>query len=118
MNIPMRIVFAGLLAITLAGCALRSPKIAELQQNPGRYYDKTVNVDGVVTSSWGLPLVPFRLYKIDDGTGELTVVSQGQRTPTKGAHVRVKGKVSEVAVFGGQSLGLHLREQSLRIDRN
>jgi hypothetical protein len=31
--------------------------------------------------------------------------------------VRVKGKVNEVAVFGGQALGLHLREEGLNIHR-
>ncbi len=97
--------------------ALRSPSISELQQHPGRYQDRTVSVSGVVTSSWGVPLVPFRMYKVDDGTGEVTVVSQGLRTPSKGEHVRVKGKVNDVAVLGGQALGLHLREESLYVRR-
>jgi hypothetical protein len=102
-------------AALVGGCALRSPSIADLKYNPGRYHDKTVTVDGVVTSSWGIPLVPFKVYRIEDGTGELTIVSQGQRTPTRGARVRVRGKVDEFAVFGGQSLGLHLRERDLHI---
>jgi len=112
--------FAALsLAVVLSGCAgvLRNPDIADVQRNAGHYSDRTVTVDGTVTSSWGVPLVPFRLYKVDDGTGEVTVISQGTRTPTRGAHVRVKGKVNEVAVFGGQALGLHLREERLSIHR-
>jgi hypothetical protein len=76
-----------------------------------------VAIDGVVTSSWGIPLMPLRLYKIDDGTGELTVVSQGGRVPTRGAHVRVKGRVSEVATFGGQSIGLHLQQRDIDFKR-
>jgi hypothetical protein len=65
-----------LIAIALfgfsSGCALSlgNPQIADLQHNPGRYQDLSVNIDGVVTSSWGLPLVPFSFYKVDDGTGE------------------------------------------------
>ena len=74
-------------------CALRSPNIADLSDNPGRYQDRSVSIDGVVTSSWGVPLVPFRIYKVDDGTGEVTVLSQGSRTPTRGARVHVKGRV-------------------------
>ena len=35
------------------------------------------------------------------------------RIPSKGARVRVTGKVSEFAVFGGRSIGLHLRERDL-----
>jgi hypothetical protein len=97
--------------------ALRNPDIADLRHNPGRYQNRSVRIDGIVTSSWGVPLVPFRLYKVDDGTGEVTVISQGSRTPTRGAHVRVKGKVNEIAVFGGQALGLHLREEDLDVRR-
>ena len=109
-----------LLLALLAGtsaCALRAPSIADLRTNPGRYHDRSVSIDGVVTTSWGLPLVPFRFYKVDDGTAEVTVLSQGGRMPTRGARVRVKGTVNELAVFGGQPLGLHLREEKLDIRR-
>jgi hypothetical protein len=102
----------------LGGCALTShPRIADLKYNPGRYQNHTVTVDGVVTSSWGVPLVPFKLYKIDDGTGEVTVVSNNGRVPTKGARVRVKGRVQEFATFGGQSLGLHIQQQNIHFKR-
>ena len=112
-----RVALVVALTALVSACALRAPSIADLRHNPGRYQDRTVGIDGVVTSSWGLPLVPFRLYKVDDGTGEVTVISQGVRTPTRGAHVYVKGRVNEVAVFGGQSLGLHIQEQDLDIRR-
>lgn len=107
------------IAATLSGCALslRNPDIVDLKRNPARYHDKTVSVSGVVTNSWGLPLIPFRLYKVDDGTGEVTVISSGARTPITGERVRVKGKVEDVAIFGGRPLGLHLREQDLYVTR-
>jgi len=98
----------------LAGCASMHPKIAEIKYNPARYHDRSVTVDGVVTSSWGIPLVPFKLYKVDDGTGEVTVLSQDGRVPAKGARVSVKGRVNEFATFGGQSVGLHLRQEHLK----
>ena len=105
-----------LLAVTSA-CALslRNPHVADLRHNPGRYQNHSVSIEGVVTNSWGVPLAPFKMYKVDDGTGEVTVLSQGFRTPTRGARVRVKGRVDELAVFGGQALGLHLREESLYV---
>ena len=111
------IVLSVVLAGFTTGCALslRNPHIADLRDNPGRYQNHSVSIDGVVTSSWGLPLVPFRMYKVEDGTGEVTVLSQGARIPTRGARVRVKGRVNEVGVFGGQALGLHLREESLYV---
>jgi hypothetical protein len=103
------------LTAVLGGCALgvRNARVADLQHNPGRYYDKTVAIDGVVTTAWGVPLMPFKVYKVDDGTGEVTVVAQDGRTPSRGARVRVKGKVSELATLGGQSIGLHLRQTDL-----
>jgi len=100
--------------LLLAACATGHPKIAELKYNPGRYQNRSVTVDGVVTTSWGVPLMPFKLYKVDDGSGEVTVVSQDGRAPTKGARVSVKGRVTEFATFGGQSLGLHLRQENLK----
>ena len=105
-------------ATSACALSLRNPNIADLRMNPGRYQNHTVHIDGVVTSSWGVPLLPFRLYKVDDGTGEVTVISQGgYRVPTRGAHVRVKGRVDDLAVFGGQALGLHLKEESLDVKR-
>lgn len=99
----------------LAGCALSShPKIADIKYNPGRYQNHSVTVEGVVTSSYGVPLVPLRLYKVDDGTGEVTVVSQNGQVPTKGSRVSVKGRVDQFATLGGQSVGLHLQQEHLK----
>ena len=104
------ILVAGLAA---ASCAARAANIGEVKLNPGRWVDRTVSVEGVVTESWGIPLVPYKLYKIDDGTGEITVVSNDERVPSKGARVRVRGEVQNVATFGGRALGLHLRQKDL-----
>jgi hypothetical protein len=104
------------LAALLSGCALvaRNASVADLKHNPGRYHDRTVSIDGVVTSSYGASFLPVNAYKVDDGTGEVTVIAQNSRqVPSKGARVRVKGKVGEVATFGGRSLGLHIRQSDL-----
>ncbi len=118
----MRAPFLAALAVALSVSACASlggrRDIAEVQRNAGHYADRTVTIDGRVTSSWGLPLVPFKLYKVDDGTGEMTVLSRGSRTPVRGSHVKVKGVVRDVAVFGGQPLGLHLEERDLDVKRN
>src|SRR5918999_2286017 len=90
-----------------AACA-SGASIGQVKTNPGRYVDKNVTVRGTVTSSWGIPLVPLKMYQVDDGTGEILVVTDDDRIPSKGARVKVTGKVSEFAVFGGRSIGLHL----------
>jgi hypothetical protein len=98
-------------SVLVVGCA-SSVRISELKAQPDKYERKTVSVTGTVTDSYGIPLVPFQLYKIEDGSGDITVVSRATRSPSKGARVQVKGKVSEVAVVGGRSIGLHIEEDS------
>src|SRR5262249_46549158 len=114
-----RVLIAASMAVTLSGCALslRNPDIADLQRHPGRYQDQMVSINGVVTTSWGVALVPLRFYKVDDGTGEVTVLSDGRRIPASGERVRVRGRVEDVAVIGGRPLGLHLREEDVYIKR-
>ena len=105
--------------VLLAGCALSShPRVADLKYNPGRYQNHNVTVEGVVTTSWGVPMVPFRLYKVDDGTGEVTVLSQDSRVPSRGARVRVSGRVENLATFGGQALGLHIGQEHVSFKRS
>ena len=104
-----------LAVVLLAGCAARQVRIAELKDQPTKYNDKSVRVTGRVTNSFGIPLVPFQVYNVDDGTGEIAVVSRSGRAPATGTRIEVKGKVSEVAVIGGRSIGLHIEEDERRI---
>jgi DNA/RNA endonuclease YhcR with UshA esterase domain len=90
------------------------PDIRQVQQQSGRFVDHSVTISGEVTSSWGVPMVGFNVYRVDDGTGEITVVSTERRVPNRGARVEVRGKVEDVAVLAGRPLGLHLREQRVR----
>ena len=110
-------IFAVILVTSLliAGCAARSVRIAELKNDPSRYNDKSVRVTGMVTNSFGIPLVPFQLYNVDDGSGEISVVSRSGRAPARGTRIEVRGKVSEVAVLGGRSIGLHITEEDRRV---
>ena len=39
------------------------------------------------------------------------------RTPVKGSRVKVKGRVSDVATFGGQAIGLHLEQKDIDFKR-
>jgi hypothetical protein len=111
MTIPSRLSVVLFGVLLISGCAARVVRIAELKDQPAKYDNKSVTVNGVVTRSWGIPLVPFQFYNVDDGSGEITVTSNTGRTPAEGAHVRVKGRLNEVAVLGGRSIGLHLQEE-------
>ena len=99
-------------AITVACASVPGrPSLQQVQTQPGRFVDHSVTVAGTVTTAWGVPFVGFNVYRLDDGTGEITVVSTDRRVPGKGARVEVRGKVQDMAVLGGRPLGLHLREQ-------
>ena len=115
MSRASRFFVAALFAGITAACATGA-SVGQLKTNPGRYVDRNVTIHGTVTSSWGLPLVPLKMFQVNDGTGEILVVSDDNRIPSKGARVKVTGKVSEFAVFGGRSIGLHLRERDLDYD--
>ncbi len=102
-------------AVVTGACAsMGSRSISEVQTNPGKFANKTVTIEGVVTSSFGIPLVPFKVYRVSDGSAEMLVISDNSRTPGKDARVRVRGEVKEVALIGGRSFGLHLREKSIK----
>jgi len=104
------------LVLTLGACASAgSPSIEQVQANPGRYANRTVTVSGTVTTAWGIPLVPYKMYRVKDGNAEIVVLSNGNRTPSRGARVRVRGEVQEFATLGGRSVGLHLKEKSLKV---
>ena len=111
-----RLLTAVAFAIFAAACA-SGTSVGQVKTNPGRYVDRNVTVRGTVTSSWGIPLVPLKMYQVDDGTGEILIVSDDGRVPSRGARVKVRGKVGEFAVLGGRSIGLHLRAHDIDYDR-
>ena len=63
---------------------------------------------------FGIPLVPFKVFRVSDGSAEMLVISDDNRIPSKNARVRVRGEVQEFALIGGRSFGLHLREKSIK----
>ena len=81
--------------VVLAGCAARGVRVAEVKEEPGRYAAKSVSVNGVVTSSWGIPLVPFQLYNVDDGSDGRSPLSKCHDFPPKTLRVaRIKSLAS------------------------
>jgi len=100
-----------LATVVLTSCAARSVTINELKADPGRYQNKSVRVTGTVTTAFGASIVPVGMYTIQDGTGEINVLARQRGTPSKGARLAVKGKVNQVASFGGRSVGLHIAEE-------
>jgi hypothetical protein len=98
-------------ATLLAAC--EKTNIGKILDNPDKYYDKEVGITGTVEDSYSVPFVGGA-YKVDDGTGELWVVSKRGSTPRRGARVGAKGRVYTGFNWGGRSFGTVLEESDRR----
>jgi len=102
-----RILFALALPL-LAGCA-STTQISRLLDDPSHFDGRTVHVEGKVTGSVGL--LGRGAYRLDDDTGVLTIVSDANGVPRKGAHVRVQGKFQSVFTVNEQAGAVLLEEK-------
>jgi hypothetical protein len=85
-------------ALASAACAART--VNQVLADPSRYRDREVRLSGAVVDSYSL--VDRGAYRIDDGTGQLWVVSD-KGVPRTSARVTVTGTIREGFNFG--SLG-------------
>jgi len=90
---------AGLVLGTLFLAACSAKPIKELLDDPGRYEGKTVRIGGEVTEAIGA--LGVGVYRVDDGTGTLTVVLQSGAPPRVGATVGVEGTFRSAFTVGG-----------------
>jgi len=109
-------VSAALVTVVSAG----RKSIADIEANPSKYQNKTVTIVGVVRDADGvnIPIIGIRggCYKVDDGTGSIWVCSD-EGVPTKGAEVKVKGKVQTGATIKGKNYGLVIIEKDRKFQK-
>jgi hypothetical protein len=77
-------------ALASATCASRT--VNQVLADPSRYRDREVQLSGAVVDSYSF--VNRGAYRIDDGTGQLWVVSD-KGVPRTHARVTVKGTIRE-----------------------
>jgi hypothetical protein len=108
---------AVVLSLGLVSC--ERTKISDITADPGSFSGKNVNIAGEVTQSVGAAIGSFGAgaYEIDDGTGKLWVFSQNRGVPTKGAHIGVKGKVSQSVTILGRNFATILTESDRRLEK-
>ncbi len=100
----------GLLA--LSGCdylPFGFTPVKEIVTSPAQFEGKEVRVRGKVKDITKVPLVELKLYVLDDGSGEVTVVA-GESLPAVNETVSLRGVVESVAIMGGESIGLRIKE--------
>ena len=94
------------LLVFLMGCPQRV-RIADINNNPGRYANKEIALTGTVTEGFGL--MGQGAFQIDDGTGKIWVLSQNFGVPGKGQRVGITGNVVGGASLGTRSFGSAIR---------
>lgn len=109
-----------LLGLFAAACPKRV-SIADIEANPSKYFDKEIAVAGVAQTSYGvsIPIISNGqggIYKIDDGTGSIWVITQ-RSVPSKGAQLGVKGKIQNGITYKGRNYGLVLIEDDRRFKK-
>jgi len=88
-----RSVFLAVLSVSaLASAACASRTVNQIIADPSRYRDREVRLSGAVVDSYSF--VNRGAYRIDDGTGQLWVVSD-KGVPRISARVTVKGRIRE-----------------------
>ncbi|HUW50121.1 MAG TPA: hypothetical protein VMV75_03820 [Sulfuricella sp.] len=83
--------------------------VKDIVASPAQFEGKEIRVKGKVKDVTKVPLVDIRFYVLDDGSGEVTVLTRND-LPAVNDTVTVKGVVESAAILGGQSIGLRIRE--------
>jgi hypothetical protein len=94
----------------LSACVSRV-SISRILNDPHRYQNKLVRLDGHVTQS--VNAIVAGGYQVEDDTGKIIVLSSAG-APRKGTGVSVTGRVSPTVTLLGQPFGTIIRER----DRN
>ena len=84
-------------------------EIAQLKENPNIYEGQRVKIRGEVVDALRIPLVGSSSYVLDDGTGEVKVITN-LSTPKLGSKIAIIGIGSNALIIGGESIGFRIRE--------
>lgn len=99
------------LSFLLTACALPFgyTDIVEITKNPASVEGKEFKIKGQVTDVTKIPLVATTIFMVRDDSGEIMVFTNGI-TPGLGQKVALRGRVENMAIFGGNAIGVHLVE--------
>jgi hypothetical protein len=90
-------------------CSMVFTRVADIRKNPEKFENKSVVIRGTVTSATKLPFMEEGFYTLDDGTGQITVVTAGA-LPAEGHKRVVRGTIHSGFSVMGKSFGLTVRE--------
>ena len=86
----------------VAGCKdVKTTPIKSLLDDPSQYEGKTVRVAGTVGESAGI--LGYGGYRLSDGTGTITIITNSGGAPRTGATVGVEGEFKSAFTLGTES---------------
>src|SRR3954449_9676421 len=97
-------------SLLLTGCG--TVRISRILADPARYHNRSVTVQGRVTSVAGA--LNMGVYQVDDGSGKIYVISN-RGVPSRDARVKVAGTVTPGVNVMGMSVGTAIRERDHRV---
>jgi len=100
---------AALCLLVLAGCKGAVTPIKTLLDDPSRFDRQSVRIAGTVEESAGI--MGFGGYRVNDGTGTVTVVTKQNGAPRTGAHVGVEGEFRSAFTLGTESVAVIMEKQ-------
>ena len=100
-----------LAAVALSGGKATTTPIKDILDDPARFQDEKVRIQGDVTSSVGV--FGTGAYEVSDGTGKIVVVSKAGGVPREGARVGVEGVVRPGFTLGTQTLTVLMEERRI-----
>lgn len=95
-------------AALILACKGTTP-IKTLLDDPQQFDGKTVRIAGEVRGSVGA--LGFGAYQVNDGTGTLSIVSEGGGVPRQGAKVGVEGTFHSAYTLGSQSVAVLVEQR-------
>lgn len=97
-------------SLILGACG--TTKIGRVLQDPSRYHNRNVSVEGTVSQSVGAFVAG--VYQVEDETGKIYVLSN-RGVPSKGARVKVQGTVTPGVNVMGKNFGTTIRERGHKV---
>ena len=103
------VVALGLMIAGLVGCKSNVTPVKTLLDDPARFDKQTVRVLGDVEEAAGV--MGYGAYRVNDGSGTITVVTNTNGAPRTGAHVGVEGEFRQAFTLGSASAAVIMEKR-------
>ena len=93
----------------IVGCKGGTTPIKQLLDDPSRFDHQVVRIAGDVEDAAGV--LGYGVYRVNDGTGTLTVLTQTNGAPRSGAQVGVEGEFRNGFTLGTESIAVLMEQK-------